>query len=129
MTVAKMPRVSVLQDGTAIELVFADALGKSVTLRFSPEMLNQFVARAVQTNMAARNQKQAMSGHLEVQAVPVVAATAQSPVGGGRVILLLRDPDGIVASFSLPLSGIDQLRSEIDTATKQARKEGGQTRQ
>lgn len=121
--VKEMPRASLLEDGSVVELQFKSARGP-VTLIFDPDDLERFAARSMELIRHAQNKRRAISGHLEVHASDVVGAIADSPAGGGKVILSLRGSNGIVQAFGLTPQQSLELRPMLEKAEGKARSEG-----
>lgn len=128
LNVDEMPRASVAEDGSLIQLVFKGPTGK-VTLNFRADKFEQFASRAIQLFTHARNQKLTTGDHLEILPVPAVAAMAQAPVGGSKVIVSFRADNGVPYSFAIDPDESKQLRPQLRTAEESARRQGSQTRQ
>ncbi|MCZ6448340.1 MAG: hypothetical protein O6831_08885 [Alphaproteobacteria bacterium] len=126
--ITNMPSASVLEDGSVIEMVFADEDGERPPLRFAADDFERFVARAVQLVTEARTQKLASGGHLSIHAVPAVVVTALAPVGGDKVILSVHSDKGLPYHFSLSPKDAEDLRPELFRAAKSAKKQASQSR-
>jgi len=126
--VIKMPRASVMSDGSEIEMEFEGSNGEMITLVFDPAELDRFAGRTMQVVDHARNQKLAIGGHLSIQASEVVAAVADAPVGGGKVILALRGDNNVVQHFALQPSEAEKLRPQLFRAVKSATAQKKKTR-
>lgn len=127
INVSAMPRASLLKDGSQVELEFKTD-GPSVTLVFDPDELEQFAARSIELIRAAQTHKRASAGHFEVQASAVVATMADAPVGGGKVILMLKGTNGIVQSFALTPDQSQELRPLLRKAETKAQTDKKQPR-
>ena len=124
-----MPRASVLEDGTYVEMVFEAEDKREMTLGFDPERLLAFTTHVNELTHEARTRKAASAGHYAVQALPVATAGAQQAEGGSAVILSFRTDNGQVYSFAMPLKDANGLRNEMTSAISAARKQARQTRQ
>ncbi len=128
LNVASMDHVYVSEDGSLVELEFVSDEDTPITLSFDAERFEQFATRAVEMFTDARNRRAATTGHLEIRAVAVVAAMAQAPVGGDRVILFLRSDTGFPYHFSLSPKDAEDLRPELFRAAKSAKIQASQFR-
>lgn len=117
--VREMPRASLLEDGSLVELQFKSIRGP-VTLVFDPDDLERFASRSVELIREAQNRRRASAGHFVSVASDVVAAGADAPIGGGKVILLLRATNGIVQQFGLTPSQSAELRPQLEDAELKA---------
>ncbi len=126
--ITSMPLAGVMEDGSLIQLEFQSDIGDKFTLDFDPEDFETFISRAVQLVTKARIQKLASGDHLKIQLVPVVAATAQAPVGGGKVLLLVRSSNNLPYHFSLRFQEAEQLLSELPDAIQSAKNQSSQSR-
>ncbi len=128
LNVASMDHVYVSEDGSLVELEFVSDEDTPITLSFDAKRFEGFTTRAVEMFTDARNRRAATTGHLEIRAVVVVAAMAQAPVGGDRVILFLRSDTGFPYHFSLSPKDAEDLRPELFRAAKSAKKQTSQSR-
>ncbi|WP_139832266.1 hypothetical protein [Mesorhizobium australicum] len=119
LSVQKMPRASLLEDGSLVELEF-ETSGAPVTLQFDPDSLENFAVRAVELIRHAQNQKRASAGHLSLRASDVVAVAADAPVGSGKVVVSFRGTNGIVQSFALTPKMSEGLRPTLRKAEAKA---------
>ncbi len=126
--ITAMPLAGVAEDGSLIQLEFQSDIGDKFTLDFDPEDFETFISRWVQLVTKARIQKLASGDHLEMQFVPGVAATVQAPVGGGRVLLLVRGSNDLPYHFSLPFEEAEKLHSELPDAIQSAKNQASQSR-
>ena len=126
--ITKMPRTSVLEDGSVIEMVFADEDGERPPLRFAAEDFERFVARSINLVTEARTQNLATTGHLGIHAVETVAVKAQALFGGGKVILSFRSDTGLPYHFSLSPKDAEDLLPELFRAARSAKKQASQSR-
>ena len=128
LNVASMDHVYVSEDGSLVELEFVSDEDTPITLSFDAERFERFASMAVELFTDARNRRAATTGHLEIRAVAVVAAMAQAPVGGDRVILFLRSDTDFPYHFSLSPKDAEALRPELFRAAKSAKKQASQLR-
>jgi hypothetical protein len=126
--VASMPRASYAEDGSEIQMEFQADDNRRITLAFEPNALDLFVSRTMQIVNHARNQKLSIGDHFAIQASEVVAALAQAPAGGGKVILALRGTNGILQHFALTPNEADSLRPQLHQAAKSARTQAAKAR-
>ncbi len=126
--ITKMSRASVLEDGSVIEMVFADKDGERPPLRFTADDFERFVARVADLVTEAQIQKIATTGHLGIHAKAAVAVTAQASVGGDRVILSVRTGRILPYHFSLSPKDAEDLRPELTRAAKSAKKQASNPR-
>lgn len=123
-----MPDTFVAEDAARMELVFEDAAGEQVRLGFSSEQFDLFTNHAIQLFTHVRNEKLAIGDHLEIQPVGVVAAAADSTIGGGKVLLHLRADNGVQYHFALDPDEADALRPQLFRASKSAEKQARKSR-
>lgn len=129
-SVVDMPRASLLQDGSRVQMEFRAADGKRVCLEFEPDHLEIFTARAYDLVAGARNQRLAIGDHFVVHPLGVAAAGANAPIGGhGKVILFLRTDNGVVHHFAMSYEESAKLRPQLRTAEVSAEKQTRQMRQ
>ena len=126
--IINMPRASVVEDGSLIEMEFADEDDEKLTLSFAPDDFQRFVSRAVQLVTDARIRKFAKGDPLAIHSVVAVEAMAQAPVGGGRVILSVRSDTGLPYHFSISPEDAENLSPELFRAAKSAKKEASKSR-
>ena len=119
--ITSMPVATILDDGSLIELEFRSDTGNRITLALDPDDFEKFISRAVQLVTGARTQKLASGDHREVEFVLAVAASAQTTVGGSRVLLSVRSNTGLLYHFSLPLEEAEWLRPELSRAIRSAK--------
>lgn len=125
--VKEMPRASLLEDGSLVELHFKSVRGP-VTLVFAPDDLERFASRSVELIRDAQNRKRARAGHFVSVASDVVVADADAPVGGGKVVLSLRGTNGIIQQFGLTPSQSAELRPQLENAELKAAAGAAQSR-
>ena len=126
--ITSMPRASFIEDGTVVEIVLATKEGQNLTLSFATNDFDRFVGRAAQLVTGARNQTPASGGHLEVPTVRAVAAMANAPAGGGKVILSVRSDTDLPYHFALEPEEAEQLRPQLHRAARSAKKQASKTR-
>lgn len=127
--VTKMPRASVLEDGSLIEIAFLGENGEDVLLSFTADELDKFIGHVAQLVFQARNQIHAKSGHHGVQALLVAKASAGSATGGDKVILSLRASRGLPHHFALSPEESANLRPQMRKAEQSAKEQASRTRQ
>ena len=108
--ITDMPMASFIEDGSIVEVEFKTEKGNTIALRFATNDFDRFVGRAAQLIAGARHQTLSIGDHLEIHPVPAVAAMAQAPEGGGRVILSVRSDTGLPYHFSLSPEEAERLR-------------------
>lgn len=126
--VTGMPHAWVSQEGDEVELEFTGDDGQKFKLHYSSDDFERFVTRAIQLFGHARSQKHAIGDHVAIHPVAAAAATALAPEGGGKVILLIRDHNGIPYPFALDPDDAEELRPELYRAAKIAKKHASQSR-
>jgi hypothetical protein len=126
--VAGMPRASLYDDGSGVELEFQTTSGP-VTLVFAPEALERFASRAVDLVRSAQNHRHAKSGHAVLHASEVTAVRVGAPVDGGRVLLTVRGTNGIDLHFAIPIPLAEQLKPDLWKAVSDATARARATRQ
>ena len=126
--VKSLPHIFVAEDLSFVELDFEFESEARQKLRFPMQLFEQFMGRAAQLVAVARSQTLATSDHLEIHVVQVQDATAQAPVGGGRVILSLVGDNNMMMNFGLSPAHADRLRREIYQASRDARKQASKPR-
>ena len=127
--VIEMPRASLLEDGTYVEMEFKGEGGEKVTLGFSPDRLDSFVNRAHQLTHEARIQKAITIGHVDVKPLPVATSMAEAAVGGKAVIVGFQTQNGQRYHFALLPDEATILQNQLVGAVAKAKKEAKQTRQ
>jgi hypothetical protein len=123
------PRVSVLNDGSLVEMELQGTDKQHVTLQFDPEALDRFLARAIHLVATARSKKNAISGHPGAPALAAAAAGAGPAVGGSHVVVFLKTNTGTEYQFGVPTDGAEVFAEHIATAVAEAREQAAQTRQ
>ncbi len=127
-TVKSLPATFVAEDLSVVELEFEFESEARQKLRFPMQLFEQFMGRAAQLVAVARSRTLAIGDRLEIHAVQVRDATAQAPVGGGKVFLLLVGDNGMPMNFGLSPAHADRLRREIFHASRDARKQASKPR-
>jgi hypothetical protein len=115
-----MPRASVTEDGSLIEMELAAQGGQVLVLQFQPDDLDNFVGTASQLFTHARNQMSTKASHLETRAVGVADAAVTAAVGGSKVILVLRAENGLQYQFALDVEVATWLTEELRRAAGSA---------
>jgi hypothetical protein len=123
-----MPRASLTEDGELLEIEFSEDKGGIIALQFAADTFERILVRATELVMGARIRKLTMGDHLAVRAVDAVAATAQAPVGGGKVILALRTDTGLPYHFALSANEAERLRIALYREVRSARKQSAAPR-
>jgi hypothetical protein len=123
-----MPVLGVAEDGSWLQMRFNLSAGAPVTLRFQTEQIESFIGKASQMVNQARSRRSTTSGHLAIQPVAVEAAAAQSPVGGGRVVLSLRAANGVPYHFAIHEEESRSLRIQMEAAEESSRAQSQQGR-
>jgi hypothetical protein len=126
--VTGMPRASVAQDASRIELSF-DTDSGPICLSFSSDQFDAFANRAIQLFTHVRSQKLAIGGHLAVQPVPVAAAGAEAVIGGAKVIVTFLAENGVPFHFSLSVEETRKLRPQLRSAEESAAQQRNAPRQ
>lgn len=116
-----MERAVVAQDGSSIEIVLTGEDGAKVTLAFTAEGLEDLAGRATHMVAMAQQQKQAGSTEMGVRATDVAAASALAPIDGGKVILGIRSPSGLIYNFAFNPDLIAALMPQFRKAEYAAR--------
>ena len=123
-----LPRVSVEEDGTLIELEFKNDSGKKQVLRFSPDRFEQLIGRAAQTVADARNRTSATSDPPVVHVVEVAGVELTVAADGSRVILTFESPTGLPFHFSVAPEQIEELLPFLSSAANNAKQLASSTR-
>lgn len=121
--IVDMPRASFIEDGSVVEIEFKTRAGESLPLSFATNDFEHFVSLAVQLVNGARSQTLSTGDHLEFHTIRAVAAIAQAPVGGDRVILSIRTDTGLPYHFALTPDDAEALRPQLYRAAKSTRKQ------
>src|SRR4051812_3508194 len=100
LNVTDMPRASVAEDGSIVQLTFCGENGEAV-LTFSAERFEEFSQRSIQLFTHARNQRLAIGDHFGIRPVEAVVAVASAPVGGGKVIVGFRGSNDVEYHFAI----------------------------
>jgi hypothetical protein len=127
--VSEMPRASLLEDGTFLEMEFKGSGGERVALGFDPSALDAFVSQVLQITREARTRRATSAGHLALQPLAAVAGMAEPAVGGKAVLVGIRTDNGQLYPFALQAEQADELRNQLVGAIASARKQARQTRQ
>jgi hypothetical protein len=113
LKVTAIQGATIAPDGSGIEIALKGEGDATVTLAFSAEGLETFTGQATQMVALAQNQRQAGSAQLGIRATEVLAASVVVPAEGGKVILRLQAPSGLIYAFALSPGLAEQLRPEL----------------
>jgi hypothetical protein len=129
MTVQIVQRISVVDDGSLIEMDIKGELGERALLTFSLDGLGRFLQRATQSLIQARNRKQTKDGHPhDVLALATEGVRANSIPGGSKVMLSTL-AGGLEFHFLLDLPKAGELQVAVARALEDANAQAKQTRQ
>ena len=126
--VVSMPRASLIENDSVVELHFKNSDNSIQHLRFSPETFLGLLSRAVQLFLDAQTRKATKSGHLEVQPIPISAANAQESVGSNTVILSVRMQNSTPAWFSMQIAEAEELHRQLGQAVQKAKHQSSNSR-
>ena len=116
-------------DFSYAQVSFSTTLGIPVTCQLSPHVLERIIMNLSEMAQHLRNRQAVPGGHVQVDAVTAVDATASAPVGGGKVILAVRAENNVLYHFALVPEIATRLLSEFTDAEQSARQQAAQTRQ
>jgi hypothetical protein len=116
-------------DFSFAEVTFGTTLRTPMTCQFSPQVLERVIMNLSEMAQQFRNQQAVPGGHLQVDAITAVDATAAPPVGGGNVVLAIRAQNSVLYHFSLAPELASRLLAEFQQAAESAARQAAQTRQ
>lgn len=129
LTIDEMPRASLLEDGTLIEMEFKADKGDRIILSFDPEDLLRFASRTQQLVHDARTRKLSKGGHLSIHPMGVEDFLIRHAEGGAAVIAVFRTINGQEYPFALPPDMAADLVRDGKNAVQKARQQASETRQ
>lgn len=118
-----------IADGTNNVTVHLSAVASEpLILTMTPASLGAITRRLTELHSGVQIRIGSTTGHFETHASDAQAVTADAPVGGGKVILSVRNSKGLIEAFALSIEQSSQLRIEMKKAEASARQQASQSR-